>query len=81
VSEPLEMQPWVRSWGAQVEVLAPQGLRERIADDLRRAAGQYTGQYEPEPVTPVTVMTSAPELNVQPVGAARFWPFALFHEA
>jgi proteasome accessory factor B len=41
VSEPLEMQPWIRSWGAQVEVIAPDWLRERIAADLRRAAEQY----------------------------------------
>ena len=41
VSEPLEMQPWIRSWGAQVEVIAPEWLRERIADDLQKAAEQY----------------------------------------
>jgi predicted DNA-binding transcriptional regulator YafY len=41
VSEPLEMQPWIRSWGAQVEVLAPEWLRERIAADLLQAAEQY----------------------------------------
>jgi proteasome accessory factor B len=41
VSEPVEMQPWIRSWGAQVEVLAPDWLRERIAAELRQAADQY----------------------------------------
>jgi proteasome accessory factor B len=41
VSEPLEMQPWVRSWGAQVEVVSPGWLRERIAAELRQAAEQY----------------------------------------
>ncbi len=41
ISEPMEMQPWIRSWGAQVEVLAPGWLRERVADDLRRAADRY----------------------------------------
>jgi proteasome accessory factor B len=41
VSEPLEMQPWIRSWGSQVEVIAPDWLRERIADDLQQAAEQY----------------------------------------
>lgn len=41
VSEPLEMQPWIRSWGSQVEVIAPDWLRERIADDLQQAANQY----------------------------------------
>ena len=41
VSEPLEMQPWIRSWGAQVEVIAPEWLRERLAADLQQAAEQY----------------------------------------
>jgi predicted DNA-binding transcriptional regulator YafY len=41
VSEPLEMQPWIRSWGAQVEVLAPDWLRARVAAELRQAAEQY----------------------------------------
>ncbi len=41
ISEPLEMQPWIRSWGAQVEVVAPEWLRERIAAELRQAAEQY----------------------------------------
>jgi proteasome accessory factor B len=41
VSELLEMQPWIRSWGAQVEVLSPDWLRERIAGQLRQAAEQY----------------------------------------
>ncbi|HJS29180.1 MAG TPA: transcriptional regulator [Anaerolineales bacterium] len=41
VSQPVEMQPWIRSWGAQVEVLAPAWLRDRIALDLQEAASQY----------------------------------------
>ncbi len=41
VSEPIEMQPWIRSWGAQAEVLSPDWLRERVADELRRAADRY----------------------------------------
>jgi proteasome accessory factor B len=41
VSEPLEMQPWLRSWGAQVEVLAPGWLRDRIGAELSQAAAQY----------------------------------------
>ena len=47
VSELLEMQPWIRSCGAQVEVLSPDWLRERIAGQLRQAAEQYAA---PEPV-------------------------------
>lgn len=41
VSEPVEMQPWIRSWGSQVEVLAPDWLRQRIAAELQLAAEQY----------------------------------------
>jgi proteasome accessory factor B len=41
VSEPLEMQPWIRSWGAQVEVITPEWLRRRIAEELRQAADRY----------------------------------------
>ena len=47
VSEPLEMQPWIRSWGGQVEVLAPDWLRERIAAELRQAAQQYSASPPP----------------------------------
>lgn len=46
VAQPLEMQPWIRSWGAEVEVLAPDWLRAQIAAELRQAAAQYE-----EPIT------------------------------
>ncbi|MBM3460124.1 MAG: WYL domain-containing protein, partial [Armatimonadetes bacterium] len=35
---------WVLGYGAHVEVLAPEGLRERAAAELRRAAGLYGGE-------------------------------------
>ncbi|HLF90821.1 MAG TPA: WYL domain-containing transcriptional regulator [Anaerolineales bacterium] len=41
IAEPREMLPWIRSWGAQVEVLAPDWLRERVANELTQAAMQY----------------------------------------
>jgi proteasome accessory factor B len=41
IAEPLEMQPWIRSWGAQVEVLAPGWLRDQIAEELRQAVEKY----------------------------------------
>jgi predicted DNA-binding transcriptional regulator YafY len=41
VSNPLEMQPWIRSWGAGVEVRSPDWLRAQIAVELRMAAEQY----------------------------------------
>lgn len=41
IAEPREMLPWIRSWGAQVEVIAPDWLRERVAQELMDAAEQY----------------------------------------
>lgn len=41
VAQPQEMQPFIRSWGAQVEVLEPEWLRVEIAAELRLAAAQY----------------------------------------
>lgn len=42
VAQPQEMQPFIRSWGAQVEVLAPDWLRAQIGSELQQAAAQYT---------------------------------------
>lgn len=41
IAEPREMLPWIRSWGPQVEVIAPDWLRERVADELKSAAEMY----------------------------------------
>lgn len=45
VGEPLEMVPWIRGWGPQVEVLAPAWLREQIA----REAGEVGRMYAKRP--------------------------------
>jgi len=45
VAQPQEMQPFIRSWGPLVEVLAPFWLRRRIAADLQ-AAAQYASGAE-----------------------------------
>lgn len=42
----IELVPWIRGWGPDVEVLAPIELRERIADEMRRAATLYTTEEE-----------------------------------
>jgi predicted DNA-binding transcriptional regulator YafY len=78
VSEPLEMQPWIRSWGAQVEVLAPLGLRERVADELLKAAEQYSNRDHPQEVQPGSLEFSETALDVQSAGAARFGPSGFF---
>jgi len=41
VAEWREMVPWVRSWGADVEVLEPVELRNRILKDIRHLARYY----------------------------------------
>ena len=42
IAEPREMLPWIRSWGPQVEVIAPDWLRERVAEELRKGAELYS---------------------------------------
>ncbi|NDJ53988.1 MAG: transcriptional regulator [Chloroflexi bacterium] len=41
IAEPVEMRPWIRSWGSDVEVIAPQDLRDLIAEDVKRLAELY----------------------------------------
>ncbi len=35
IAEPLEMMPWIRGWGADVEVLEPLSLREQLGGEAR----------------------------------------------
>lgn len=46
VAGTVELIPWIRGWGPDVEVLAPEELRTRIAEDLRRAARVYGAQAD-----------------------------------
>lgn len=41
VSDPREMRPWIRSWGADVEVVEPIALRSQMAEEARRLAALY----------------------------------------
>jgi len=41
IDEPQEMLPWIRSWGADCEVLAPQELREKLIGEVRRQMRMY----------------------------------------
>jgi CRISPR-associated endonuclease/helicase Cas3 len=41
VAEPVEMLPWIRGWGADVEVLAPEGLREALTTEAYKMALLY----------------------------------------
>ena len=44
VTEWREMEPWIRGWGADVEVLEPQELRDRLTGAARRLARLYGGK-------------------------------------
>ena len=41
VAEPKEMLPWIRGWGADVEVLAPETLRRALESEAQRLAEIY----------------------------------------
>ncbi len=43
ISDPREMRPWIRSWGADVEVLEPPELRAEMIEQARRMAQLYQG--------------------------------------
>jgi CRISPR-associated endonuclease/helicase Cas3 len=46
IDEPQEMMPWIRGWGADVEVIAPESLREELVAETRRLARLYGVQQE-----------------------------------
>jgi proteasome accessory factor B len=41
VGSTLEMKPWIRQWGADVEVLEPESLRAELSTEVRRMAELY----------------------------------------
>lgn len=41
IGNTLELRPWIRQWGADVEVLAPQPLRDELAAEARALAALY----------------------------------------
>ncbi|HMO58785.1 MAG TPA: WYL domain-containing transcriptional regulator [Roseiflexaceae bacterium] len=41
VGSTLEIKPWIRQWGADVEVLAPDTLRAEIISEVRAMGGMY----------------------------------------
>jgi proteasome accessory factor B len=38
-----EVRAWVLGWGADVEVLAPDALRDEVGDHARRMTAMYSG--------------------------------------
>jgi len=41
IGDTLEIEPWIRSWGGDCEVLEPVALRERVLQHVRRAVMMY----------------------------------------
>ena len=41
VAEPREMLPWIRGWGADVEVVEPEGLRKRLRKETQNLMKLY----------------------------------------
>lgn len=41
IAEPREMLPWIRGWGGDCEVLAPEELREMLVKEVKRMAKVY----------------------------------------
>ncbi len=41
VAEPQEMLPWIRGWGADVEVIEPTELRDEMIREAKRLAKRY----------------------------------------
>jgi len=41
IAEPQEMLPWVRGWGADVEVMEPQRMREAVVEEVIKMARLY----------------------------------------
>ncbi len=51
IAEPREMLPWIRGWGADVEVLAPDWLRRELEKEVKRLARVYGVGNPNEPQT------------------------------
>lgn len=46
IAEPREMMPWVRGWGADVEVLQPEWMREAMMAEAKELIGVYFGNIQ-----------------------------------
>jgi len=49
IAEWREMLPWVRGWGADVEVVKPEGMRREIEREARRLIRQYKLEHTDTP--------------------------------
>lgn len=54
VAEPQEMLPWIRGWGADVEVVGPRGLREEMMGESKAMAECYGWNVQSRPTAEVS---------------------------
>lgn len=47
IGDTLEIENWIRGWGEDCEVIAPQALRQRMIDTVRRLAHTYGIEAKP----------------------------------
>ena len=62
VEEPLSLLPWVQSWGADCEVLAPSSLRTAITKEVQTLARLYNAD-QPQEAIPESVLQLLPTGN------------------
>lgn len=56
IGDTLEIEPWIRGWGCECEVLEPEELRASVADHVRRAMHTYGLHAQPAaPRDPTTL--------------------------
>jgi predicted DNA-binding transcriptional regulator YafY len=53
VSMPLEMKPWIRGWGPDCEVLAPEELRDELGEETGATMRRYRDEIPRTRVEPV----------------------------
>lgn len=56
IAEPREMLPWIRGWGADVEVLRPDWLRDMLIGEAKRMAELYSWYVTSTPNNQSTVL-------------------------
>jgi CRISPR-associated endonuclease/helicase Cas3 len=69
IADLTDFRPWVRSWGADVEVLAPERLRAEMMGETRRLAALYKmAEVEPPPLYQLLwAKTDKPKTTTHPL--------------
>ena len=58
IGDTLEIENWIRGWGSDCEVLAPQALREKMIKEARRLAVMY------EVASPKSIPSDKPDTDL-----------------